>query len=71
MHSLTSDVDLWPRCRPQRKLLHAAADARYRQGMHALHETHALADQVCRYDLDDVDVAWLDGYNDVCDSIGQ
>ena len=42
-----------------RKYLHATQDETYRQGVHELHEMHQLADQVCRYDLDELDVAWL------------
>jgi len=50
-------------CRPK-KLLHAVQDETYRQGMHELHETHKLADEVCRYDLDELDSAWLTNYNE-------
>ncbi|KAI0238083.1 Protein Jade-1 [Lamellibrachia satsuma] len=42
-----------------RKYLHATHDETYIQGIHELHEMHQLADQVCRYDLDELDVAWL------------
>jgi hypothetical protein len=46
-----------------KKLLHAVADETYRQGAHELHETQKLADEVCRYDLDELDVTWLSNYN--------
>ena len=46
-----------------KKLLHAVADETYRQGMHELHDTQKLADEVCRYDLDELDVTWLSNYN--------
>ena len=40
-------------------MLHATKDESYTQGQHELHETQKLAEQVCRYDLDDMDVKWL------------
>jgi len=47
-----------------KKLLHAVQDETYRQGLHELHETQKMADEVCRYDLDELDSAWLAGYNE-------
>jgi len=40
-------------------------DETYRQGLHELHETQRMADEMCRYDLDDLDSAWLANYNDL------
>jgi len=48
-----------------KKLLHAVQDETYRQGLHELHETQKMADEVCRYDLDDLDCVWLANYNEL------
>jgi len=50
-------------CVRPKKLLHAVQDETYQQGLHELHETQKMADEVCRYDLDDLDCDWLDNYN--------
>ena len=57
-------------CRPK-KLLHAQKDDLYQQGLHELHETHKLAEQVCRYDLDDLDVTWLSSLNEEREAMGK
>ena len=46
-------------------------DENYKQGIHELHETQQLAEQVCRYDLDDLDVSWLTGLNQELHNCGQ
>ncbi|CAG2249068.1 JADE3 [Mytilus edulis] len=46
-----------------RKLLHSCKDETYKQGDHELTGMQQLADQVVRYDLDDLDVSWLDSMN--------
>jgi hypothetical protein len=56
--------------RPPKKYLHAQNDDNYKASVHELHDTQTLADQVCRYDLDDEDVAWLKCANDELESIG-
>ena len=45
--------------------MHAVQDETYRQGLHELHETQKMADEVCRYDLDDLDCTWLNNYNEL------
>ena len=50
---------------PPRKMLYACKDENYEADIHELHETHKLAEQVCRYDLDNVDVAWLNRLNEL------
>lgn len=54
-----------------KKLLHSAKDEQFEQALHELHEQQKLAEQVCRYDLDDMDVLWLDSFNDLLESWGQ
>ncbi|XP_074649831.1 protein Jade-3-like [Tubulanus polymorphus] len=49
---------------PQRKLLHATHDDDYKQGNHELTGMHQLSEQVVRYDLDDLDVLWLQRVNE-------
>ncbi|ESN93343.1 hypothetical protein HELRODRAFT_194139 [Helobdella robusta] len=58
------------RVRPK-KLLHAMPDDQYKVPMHELHETHKLAEEVCRYDLDDVDIHWLKIFNELKSEFGQ
>ena len=53
-----------------KKFLHAAQDSEYKQGIHDLHEMQKLADQVCRYDLDDLDVSWLGRFNELREEMG-
>ena len=36
-----------------------------------MHDTQQLADEVCRYDLDFLDVQWLDATNDLMDDMGK
>ena len=65
-------MQLHARCpilRPK-KLLHAVADDAYKQSLHELHETHKLAEEVCRYDLDHLDEIWLKSYNDIREQCG-
>lgn len=57
--------------RNSRKLLHAAADETYRQGMHELTGMQQLAEQVVRYDLDDIDVCWLTQVNEEREEMGK
>ena len=57
-------------CRPH-KVLHAMHDDNYKKGLHELHETHKLAEQVCRYDLDDQDVHWLVALNEQRETMGR
>lgn len=57
--------------RNSRKLLHAAADETYRQGMHELTGMQQLAEQVVRYDLDDIDVCWLTQVNEEREEMGE
>ena len=45
-------------------------DETYKQGIHDLTEMHKLAEQVCRYDLDDQDVAWLSLVNPEREDMG-
>lgn len=47
-----------------RKYLHGSKDETYQQGIHELTGMQQLADQVIRYDLDDIDVCWLNLAND-------
>ena len=44
--------------------MHAMQDDGFEKGIHELQETHKLAEHVCRYDLDDQDVQWLNSVND-------
>lgn len=57
--------------RNSRKLLHATADESYRQGMHELTGMQQLAEQVVRYDLDDIDVCWLTQVNEEREEMGE
>nr|KAG5701801.1 hypothetical protein BaRGS_000791 [Batillaria attramentaria] len=45
------------------KLLHERADETYKKGMHELTGMQQLAEQLVRYDLDDLDVCWLEEVN--------
>lgn len=47
-----------------RKYLHGSKDETYQQGINELTGMQQLADQVIRYDLDDIDVCWLNLAND-------
>ncbi|KAK6168409.1 hypothetical protein SNE40_020949 [Patella caerulea] len=47
-----------------RKFLHAVQDESYRQGCHELTGMNQLSELVVRYDLDDLDVCWLETVND-------
>ena len=53
-----------------RKFLHASKDVTFCQGTHELHDTQQLADQVCRYDLDFMDVQWLQEVNYLMEDMG-
>lgn len=54
-----------------KKYLHAVKDENYRVGLHELHESHKLAEDICRYDLDDFDVTWLNLMNEEREGMGQ
>ncbi|GAB1599624.1 hypothetical protein Ahia01_000239700, partial [Argonauta hians] len=56
--------------RNPRKLLHAAQDASYKQSVHELTGMQQLAEQVVRYDLDDIDVCWLTKVNEEREEMG-
>lgn len=45
------------------KLLHERADDTYKKGIHELTGMQQLAEQLVRYDLDDLDVCWLEEVN--------
>ncbi|XP_076467534.1 uncharacterized protein LOC143298551 [Babylonia areolata] len=45
------------------KLLHERVDEVYKKGMHELTGMPELVDQLVRYDLDDLDVCWLEELN--------
>ena len=47
-----------------RKNLHGSKDETYQQGIHELTGMQQLADLVIRYDLDDIDVCWLNMANE-------
>lgn len=47
-----------------RKYLHGSKDETFQQGIHELTGMQQLADQVIRYDLDDIDVCWLNLANE-------
>ncbi|ELU08893.1 hypothetical protein CAPTEDRAFT_225697 [Capitella teleta] len=55
---------------PHKKYLHACNDETFKQGIHELHDTQSLAEQVCRYDLDDLDVSWLNRANEEFEQMG-
>ena len=52
-------------------MLHATADETYRQACHELTNMSQLAEQVCRYDLDELDVKWLERFNEEREDIGE
>ena len=54
-----------------KKLLHSTKDETYRQGCHELTGMSQLAEQVVRYDLDDLDVCWLQRVNEEREEIGK
>lgn len=54
-----------------RKFLHGMKDEIYKQGDHELTGMQQLAEQVVRYDLDDLDVCWLERINDSRMELGQ
>lgn len=54
-----------------KKFLHAMKDETYQLGMHELTGMSQLAEQVVRYDLDDLDVCWLRELNDQREEIGE
>lgn len=45
------------------KMLHERVDETYKKGMHELTGMQQLAEQLVRYDLDDLDVCWLEEVN--------
>ena len=50
--------------------MHSNKDETYRQGCHELTGMSQLAEQVVRYDLDDLDVCWLQRVNEEREEIG-
>lgn len=46
-----------------RKLLHSVKDETFKQGDHELTGMQQLSEQIVRYDLDDLDVCWLQSIN--------
>ena len=46
-----------------RKLLHSMKDETFKQGDHELTGMQQLSEQIVRYDLDDLDVCWLQSIN--------
>ena len=57
--------------RPQGKLLHASKDDQYQKGIHELHDTQSMAEEICRYDLDELDMYWLQYLNDEREQMGR
>ncbi|XP_052283046.1 protein Jade-1-like [Dreissena polymorpha] len=53
-----------------KKCLHAVKDETYQLGMHELTGMSQLSEQVVRYDLDDLDVAWLIQLNETRVEVG-
>ncbi|XP_067663945.1 protein Jade-1-like [Haliotis asinina] len=53
-----------------RKYLHATQDETFRQGIHELTGMQQLSEQVVRYDLDDLDVSWLELANEEREEMG-
>ncbi|KAK7097658.1 PHD finger protein rhinoceros-like isoform X2 [Littorina saxatilis] len=45
------------------KILHERVDCTYKKGLHELTGMQQLAEQLVRYDLDDLDVCWLEEVN--------
>lgn len=74
MVTVSANVFLFKNCvlvsRPK-KYLHAAQDETYKQGVHEMHGMQALADEVCRYDLDGLDMVWLTRYNELRSQWGE
>lgn len=54
-----------------KKYLHAMKDETYQLGMHELTGMSQLAEQVVRYDLDDLDVSWLKQLNEQREEVGE
>lgn len=54
-----------------KKFLHAAKDETYQLGLHELTGMSQLSEQVVRYDLDDLDVAWLRQLNEQREEVGK
>ena len=50
--------------RPEKLLLIHEESERFTTSHHEYKNSNDLADNVCRYDLDDLDVAWLEKYNE-------
>ncbi|KAK3577242.1 hypothetical protein CHS0354_030523 [Potamilus streckersoni] len=54
-----------------KKYLHDTRDETYKQGIHELTGMQQLAEQVVRYDLDDLDVCWLQKVNEEREEMGE
>lgn len=54
-----------------RKFLHDQKDEIYQQGIHEFTGMNQLAEQVVRYDLDDMDVCWLQRMNEEREEMGK
>ncbi|KAL5013057.1 hypothetical protein ScPMuIL_011608 [Solemya velum] len=54
-----------------RKFLHDQKDEIYQQGIHEFTGMNQLAEQVVRYDLDDMDVCWLQRMNEEREEMGE
>jgi len=54
-----------------RKYLHAVQDANFQSGIHELTMVDQMSEQVCRYDLDDLDMAWLTRTNEDLSMVGE
>lgn len=54
-----------------KKFLHASQDEAFKPAIHELHEGQKLTEEVCRYDLDDLDILWLQTFNEICEEIGE
>ena len=57
--------------RPQKKMLYAIKDENFDSSKHELYEMHKMAEQICRYDLDKMDVTWLELYNQQREEAGK
>jgi len=49
-------------CRPK-KLLYSSTDANFDTAVHELYDASLRMENICRYDLDELDTTWLTEYN--------